>query len=38
MELAINFGKYLVSLTEEQRQYNTVEQLFNIYINKCPVY
>jgi len=34
MELAINFGKYLVSLTEEQRQYNTVEQLFNIYINK----
>jgi hypothetical protein len=34
MELAISFGKYLVSLTEEQRQYNTVQQLFNIYINK----
>ena len=31
MELAIDFGKYLVNLTQEQREYNTVEQLFKIY-------
>ena len=33
MELAIDFGKWLVNLTQEQREYNTVEQLFKIYEN-----
>jgi uncharacterized protein YeaC (DUF1315 family) len=31
MELAIDFGKWLVNLTQEQREYNTVESLFKIY-------
>ena len=32
MELAIKFGNYLVSLTQEQREFNTVEQLYKIFI------
>jgi len=31
MELAIKFGKYLVSLTDEQRQFNSVETLYHIF-------
>lgn len=31
MELAIKFGKYLVSLTDEQRQFNSVETLYQIF-------
>lgn len=39
MELAIDFGKWLVNLTQEQREYNTVENLFKIYetIKRLPV-
>jgi hypothetical protein len=38
MELAIDFGKWLVNLTQEQREYNTVESLFKIYesIKRLP--
>jgi len=32
MELAIRFGRYLMSLTNEQIEFNTVEQLYKIFI------
>ncbi len=32
MELAIAFGRYLMSLTQEQREFNTVENLYKIFI------
>jgi hypothetical protein len=32
MELAIKFGKYIMSLTNEQREYSTVEQLYKIFM------
>lgn len=32
MELAIKFGRYLMSLTNEQREFNTIEQLYKIFI------
>ena len=31
MELAIAFGRYLVSLTQEQREFNSVENLYQIF-------
>ena len=31
MELAIAFGRYIMSLTQEQREYSTVEQLYKIF-------
>jgi hypothetical protein len=31
MELAIAFGRYLMSLTQEQRDYNSVENLYQIF-------
>ena len=31
MELAIKFGRYIMSLTQEQREFNSVENLYQIF-------